>query len=78
MEKLKESQLIKIEETMNDFKCLLNRYLELKDNEEKLKLFFTRNRNPIWDITNTKFFKTGLKSEKSQNLKNNSTQTKRP
>ena len=70
MEKLKENQLIKIEETMNDFKCLLNRYLELKDDEEKLKLFFTRNRNPIWDITNTKFFKTGLKSEKSKNLQN--------
>jgi len=67
---LNKNQLIKIEETMNDFKCLLNRYLELKNDDEKLKLFFTRNRNPIWDITNTKFFKTGLKSERSQNLLN--------
>jgi hypothetical protein len=68
--KLKENQRTKIGETMKDFKCLLSRYMELKNDDEKLKLFFTRNRNPIWDITNTKFFKTGLKSERSQNLLN--------
>lgn len=70
MEKLNKNQLLKIEETMKDFKCLLSRFSELKNDDEKLKLFFTRNRNPIWDITNTKFFWTGLKSEKGKNLQN--------
>jgi len=70
METLKKNQILKIEETMKDFKCLLSRYTELKNDETKLKLFFTRNRNPIWDITNTKFFKTGLKSEQSKNKSN--------
>ncbi len=63
MKKLKPNQIEKIEETLKDFKCLLQRYREVKDNSEKLNLFFTRNRNPIWDITNINFFRTGLKSE---------------
>ena len=61
---LKPHQLEKIDETLEDFKCLLKRYRELKDNPVKLNYFFNRNRNPIWDITNINFFKTGLKSEK--------------
>ena len=67
---MKENHRLKVEETMKDFRCLLQRYSELKNDSEKLKLFFTRNRNPIWDITNTNFFKTGLKSEKCKNLQN--------
>jgi hypothetical protein len=73
MDKLKQHQLEKIEETLEDFKCLLKRYRELKDNPVKLNYFFNRNRNPIWDITNINFFKTGLKSEKAaQSLDKNS------
>ena len=56
MGKLKQHQLEKIEETLEDFKCLLKRYRELKDNPVKLNYFFNRNRNPIWDITNINFF----------------------
>ena len=65
-DKLKKLQLIKIEETLKDFKSLLIRYREIKDDQVLLKLFFTRNRNPIWDITNINFFKTGLMSEQAK------------
>ena len=58
--KLKEHQ---IEETLKDFKCLLPRYNEVKGDRRKLKMFCSRNRNPIWDLTNIKYFKTGLKSQ---------------
>lgn len=54
----------KIEETLKDFKCLLPRFNEVKNNRVLLKDFCSRNRNPIWDLTDIKFFKTGLKSEK--------------
>ena len=60
---LNEKKIISANETLADFKALLYRYLEIKNDEEKLKLFFVRNRNPLWDLTNCKFFKTGLISE---------------
>ena len=68
-----EKQLFKISETLEDFKVLLSRYKEIKNDEIKLREFFMRNRNPTWDISNVKFFKTGLlsdlaKKEKPQNL----------
>jgi hypothetical protein len=52
-----------IEETLKDFKCLLVRYREVKNDDLLLKDFFSRNRNPLWDITNIKYFQTGLKSK---------------
>ena len=52
-----------IEETLKDFKCLLVRYEEVKEDELLLKEFCSRNRNPIFDITNIKYFQTGLKSK---------------
>jgi hypothetical protein len=64
--KLNQNQLSNIEETLEDFKALLSRYRSLKDDETKSKQFFVRNRNPIWDITNCKFFKTGLMSESAK------------
>jgi hypothetical protein len=64
---LNYNQLSKIEETLEDFKVLLSRYRSIKGNEDKLRQFFVRNRNPIWDITNCKFFKTGLISESAKN-----------
>ena len=64
---LNDNQLSNIEETLEDFKVLLSRYRSVKDNETKLKQFFVRNRNPIWDITNCKYFKTGLLSEEAKN-----------
>jgi hypothetical protein len=54
----------RIDETLKDFKALLPRYRELKSDRVKLKLFFSRNRNPIWDLSSNKLFKTGLKSDK--------------
>jgi hypothetical protein len=60
---LNPNQLFNVEETLNDFKVLLNRYKQVKDDCVKLKSFFVRNRNPLWDLTNCKFFKTGLLSE---------------
>jgi hypothetical protein len=52
-----------IEETLKDFKCLLVRYRECRGNPELVKEFCSRNRNPLFDITSIKYFKTGLKSE---------------
>jgi len=66
--KLNKNQLSNIEETLEDFKALLSRYRSLKDDEIKSKQFFVRNRNPIWDITNCKYFKTGLMSEDAKDL----------
>ena len=65
---LNQNQLSNIEETLEDFKVLLNRYRSIKGDENKLKQFFVRNRNPIWDITKCKFFKTGLMSESAKNM----------
>lgn len=61
--KISKLKLLKIEETLKDFKCLLSRYNEVKDDVVLLREFCSRNRNPIWDLTNIKYFKTGLKSE---------------
>jgi regulatory protein YycI of two-component signal transduction system YycFG len=66
--KLNQNQLSNIEETLEDFKALLPRYRSLKDDETKSKQFFVRNRNPVWDITNCKFFRTGLMSEDAKDL----------
>ena len=54
----------KISETLADFKILLPRYVELKNNERMSHLFFSRNRNPLWDLSGNKMLKTGLKSSK--------------
>lgn len=62
--KITKLKMRKIEETLKDFKCLLPRFDEVKNDRILLKEFCSRNRNPIWDLTNIKFFKTGLKSEK--------------
>lgn len=64
---LNSNQRTNIKETLEDFKVLLSRYRNVKNDEVKLKQFFVRNRNPIWDITNCKFFKTGLMSECAKN-----------
>ncbi len=61
--KISSLKLRKIEETLKDFKCLVVRFNEVKNDKVLLKEFCSRNRNPIWDLTNIKYFKTGLKSE---------------
>lgn len=57
---LTTEQLLKIEETLKDFVCLIPRYTECKKDSKLLDLFLSRNRNPLWDITQTKFWETGL------------------
>ena len=52
----------KIEETLKDFKVLSVRYMEVMDNKEMLDLFLSRNRNPIFDLSTNKMFRTGLMS----------------
>ena len=60
--KLSPEQLIRAEETLKDFVCLIPRYLEVKGNEKLYDMFLSRNRNPLFDMTNTKFWETGLSS----------------
>jgi hypothetical protein len=60
---LTKKQLIRIEETLKDFVCLLQRYEEVKNSPELLNIFLSRNRNPIFDLTVGKFWRTGLMSE---------------
>lgn len=65
---LNQNQLFNAQETFEDFKVLLIRYKQVKDDEIKLKSFFVRNRNPLWDLTNVKFYKTGLLSEEAKKV----------
>ena len=64
--KLSPEQLIRAEETLKDFVCLIPRYLEVKGNEKLYDMFLSRNRNPLFDMTNTKFWETGLSSNGSK------------
>lgn len=64
---LNSNQLTNLSETLDDFKALLPRFIKIKGDKKLLRKFCVRNRNPIWDLTNTKYFKTGLKSLKSEN-----------
>jgi hypothetical protein len=66
---LSSSQLIKIEETLKDFLCLLPRYLEVKNSPKLYDMFLSRNRNPLFDMTKNKFWETGLLSEGAKNTK---------
>jgi hypothetical protein len=63
---LSSSQLIKIEETLKDFLCLIPRYIEVKDNPKLYDMFLSRNRNPLFDMTKNKFWETGLESNRSK------------
>ncbi len=60
--KLSKEQLIKVEETLKDFVCLIPRYIEVKGNDKLYNMFLSRNRNPLFDMTGTKFWETGLSS----------------
>ena len=63
---LTKKQLVKCNETLKDFVCLIPRYLEVKDNDELYDMFLSRNRNPLFDLTTTKFWETGLMSNGSK------------
>jgi hypothetical protein len=59
---LTKKQLVKCNETLKDFVCLIPRYLEVKNNDKLYDMFLSRNRNPLFDLTTTKFWETGLMS----------------
>ena len=61
--KISDLKMRMIVETFKDFKCLLVRYREVKGDELLLKEFCSRNRNPLFDITQINYFKTGLRSK---------------
>ena len=63
---LTEKQKLRVKETLKDFLCLVSRYNEVKEDEELYDLFLSRNRNPLFDLTNTKFWETGLSSKQAQ------------
>ena len=65
---LNQKQLFDAQETFEDFKVLFTRYQQVKDDETKLRAFFVRNRNPLWDLTKCKFYQTGLLSEGAKKL----------
>ena len=67
--KLTFKQKIKIEETLKDFICLLSRYNQVKDDDVLLDLFLSRNRNPLFDLTGSNFWNTGLSSKNALNDK---------
>lgn len=64
---LTKKQLMKCEETLKDFVCLIPRYLEVKNNDVLYDMFLSRNRNPLFDLTNTKYWETGLSSDGVKN-----------
>lgn len=63
---LTSKQLIRVRETLKDFICLIPRYQEVKDNKDLYDMFLSRNRNPLFDLTNTKFWDTGLISDNAK------------
>jgi hypothetical protein len=65
---LNQNQLFNAQETLDDFKVLVIRYKQVKNDKTKLRAFFVRNRNPLWDLTGCKFYKTGLLSEEAKKL----------
>ena len=67
--KLSTEQIVKVEETLKDFLCLVPRYLEVKGDVKLYDMFLSRNRNPLFDMTKNKFWETGLQSNGSKILK---------
>ena len=67
--KLSKSQLENVSETLKDFRVLTQRYKEVKDDPFLLPKFYSRNRNPLFDVTQNSFFRTGLISESAANEK---------
>jgi hypothetical protein len=65
---LNEKQLRKIKITLEIFRSQIGLYNKLKDDEQSLNEFMSLNRNPFFDLTTNKFFKTGLVSNEVKRL----------
>jgi hypothetical protein len=61
--RLSESQIIKINLTLDIFKCQIELYNSIKTDPNKLDAFFSLNRNPLFDLTGISYFRTGLESD---------------
>jgi len=61
--RLKDSQIKKIDMTLNIFKCQIDLYESIKNDPDDLDNFFSLNRNPLFDLTNISYFRTGLQSQ---------------
>lgn len=63
---ISEQKLITdVTELLEDYKALIPRYRSVKNDANLLKKFCSRNRNPLWDISNCRTFITGLCSERA-------------
>ena len=60
--RLSESQITKINLTLDIFKCQIELYNSIKTDPNKLDAFFSLNRNPLFDLTGISYFRTGLES----------------
>ena len=65
--RLKDSQIKKIDMTLNIFKSQIDLYESIKSDPTDLDNFFSLNRNPLFDLTNISYFRTGLESESVTN-----------
>ena len=61
--RLSKSHIIKINLTLDIFKCQIGLYDSIKNNPNKLDAFFSLNRNPLFDLTGISYFRTGLESD---------------
>lgn len=61
--RLSESQITKINLTLDIFKCQIELYNSIKNNPNKLDAFFSLNRNPLFDLTGISYFRMGLESD---------------
>jgi hypothetical protein len=65
--RLKDAQIKKIDMTLNIFKSQIDLYESIKSDPTDLDNFFSLNRNPLFDLTNISYFRTGLESESVTN-----------
>jgi len=61
--RLSDSQIKKIDMTLNIFKCQIGLYESIKNDPIGLDTFFSLNRNPLFDLTGISYFRTGLESD---------------
>jgi hypothetical protein len=65
--RLKDAQIKKIDMTLKIFKSQIDLYELIKNDPTDLDNFFSLNRNPLFDLTNISYFRTGLESESVTN-----------
>jgi hypothetical protein len=65
--RLKDAQIKKIDMTLKIFKSQIDLYESIKNDPTDLDNFFSLNRNPLFDLTNISYFRTGLESESVTN-----------